>query len=80
METMSKLFQNFHRYERYDGKNMSNALGSMLKRKSNDSALSQRVNALDEEGTAEVMEDIESGTHGEDLVFENHYDALCWLK
>ena len=71
---------NFHRYERYEGKNMSDALGSMLKRKSNDSALRQRVNALDEEGTAELMEDIESGTHGEELVFENHYDAFCWLK
>ena len=54
---------NFHRYERYEGKNMSDALGSMVKRKSNDSALRQRLRSLDEEEIEGVLENLESGKH-----------------
>ena len=70
----------FHRYERYEGKNMSDALGSLIKRKSNDSALRHRLNALDEDNQADILEDMESGLEMEDLVFEDHYQAFTWLQ
>ena len=37
---------NFHRYERYEGKNMSDALGSMVKRRCKDSALRKKIHNI----------------------------------
>ena len=72
---------NFHRYERYEGKNMSDALGSMVKRRCNDSALRKKIHNISEkEDLDEIMPDIESGVEGEELAFENHYNSFCWLK
>ena len=42
---------------------MSDALGSMVKRRSNDSALRQRISPLNEEGINEILEDMESGMY-----------------
>ena len=68
----------FHRYERYEGKNMSDALGSLVKRKATDGALRQQVNSAD--NLSDILDDITDDTSTEDLVFESHEQAFEWLK
>ena len=49
---------NMHRYERYEGKNFSDALGSILKRKMRSSALQNKVQGSDENGIREILDEV----------------------
>ena len=68
----------FHRYERYEGKNMSDALGSLVKRKATSGALRQQVSGVDD--LPSLLDDIDDDTSTEDLVFASHEQAFEWLK
>ena len=71
---------NFHRYERYEGKNFSDALGSILKRKMRSGALQNKVYGNNEESMKQILEEIDDDTDLDDLVFENQIDAFQWLQ
>ena len=57
---------------------MSDALGSLVKRKATDGALRQQVNSAD--NLSDILDDITDDTSTEDLVFESHEQAFEWLK
>ena len=71
---------NFHRYERYEGKNLSDALGSLLKRKMRSGALQNRVFGSKQDYMQRMLYEIEDDTDLEDLVFDSKEDAFTWLK
>ena len=71
---------NFHRYERYEGKNLSDALGSLLKRKMRSGALQNRVFGSKQDYMQRMLDEIEDDTDLEDLVFDSKEDAFTWLK
>ena len=68
-----------HRYERYEGKNFSDALGSLLKRKMRASALQNKVQSNDEAGLQQILEDVSHNCDLDDVVFESHEKAFEWL-
>ena len=63
----------FQRLERYEGENMSDALGSLLKRKMRTGALQSRK--YDDN----IMDEINESIEPEDLVFEDHSAAFAWI-
>ena len=65
----------FHRLERYEGKNMLDALGSLLKRKMRAGAL-QNKNFDDDAFSNDLIDNLDP----EDLVFENHASAFSWIN
>ena len=71
---------NFHRYERYEGKNLSDALGSLLKREMRSGALQNRVFGSKQDYMQRMLDEIEDDTDLEDLVFDSKEDAFTWLK
>ena len=71
---------NFHRYERYEGKNLSDALGSILKRKMRSGALQNRVFGSKEDYMQRMLDEIDDDTDLDDIAFNSHADAFSWLK
>ena len=71
---------NFHRYERYEGKNLSDALGSLLKRKMRSGALQNRIFGSKQEYMMRMLEEIDDDTNLEDLVFDSRNEAFTWLQ
>ena len=70
----------FHRYEPYEGKNFSDALGSILKRKMRQGALENKKYGNGEEGMLQILEEADDNTDMEDLVFEDVDGAFEWLE
>ena len=50
---------NFHRYEPYGGKNFSDALGSILKRRMRPGALQNKVFGNNEESLMQILEEVD---------------------
>ena len=75
LESMPKKYNislvNQHRYEAYEGKNFSDALGSLLKRRMRTCALQNKVFKDDDVSNASLLDDIEDDIDLEDLVFES---------
>ena len=67
---------NFHRYKPYEGKNFSDALGSILKRKMRSGALQNKVFGNNEESMQQIDDDTDLG----DLVFESEQNAFEWFQ
>ena len=65
----------FERYECYEGKNMSDALGSIVKRKMRSGALQNNLFDSDD-----LLCDINDECDVEDLVFGSHFEAFEWIK
>ena len=84
LESMPKKYNislvNQHRYEAYEGKNFSDALGSLLKRRMRTCALQNKVFKDDDVSNASLLDDIEDDIDLEDLVFESHTQAFEWLQ
>ena len=84
LETMPKELDipviNFHRYEPYEGKNFSDALGSILKRRMRSGALQNKVYGNNEESMQQILEELDDNTDLEDLVFETDVNAFEWLQ
>ena len=71
---------NFHRYERYEGKNFSDALGSLVKRRMRTAALQNRVHGNDVADFENILNEAEDECEFEDLVFDSHIQAFNWIK
>ena len=73
---------NNHRTERYEGKSLSDALGSVLKRKMRSCALqnSSKVFGSQEEYMLRMLEEIDDNTDLDDLVFDDKMEAYLWLQ
>lgn len=71
---------NFHRYERYEGKNLSDALGSLLKRKMRGGALQNRVFGNKKEYMERMLDEIDDDTDLDEIAFNSQDEAFLWLK
>ena len=71
---------NFHRYERSEGKNLSDALGSLLKRKMRSGALQNRIFGSKEDYMIRMLVEIHDDTNLDDLVFDSKMEAFTWLQ
>ena len=71
---------NHHRLERYEGKSLSDGLGSLLKRRMRTGALQNRVFGSRDEYMLRMLNEIEDDTDLDDLVFDNKMEAFVWLQ
>ena len=69
-----------HRYESYEGKNFSDALGSLLKQNMREGALQNKTVGKDEQSIISLLDDIDDDTDLDDLVFQDQYQAFEWLQ
>ena len=79
-ENLNISVVNFHRYERYEGKNFSDALGSLVKRRMRTAALQNKVHGNDVADLDDILNEAEDECEFEDLVFENHTQAFNWIR
>ena len=63
---------NFHRYEHYEGKNFSDALGSLVKRKMRTAALQNTISGNDVNDIESILEEADDDCDLDELVFETH--------
>ena len=70
----------FHRYEPYEGKNFSDALGSILKQKMRSEALQNKVFGNNEESMQQILDEIDDDTELDDLVFGSEQNAFELLQ
>ena len=71
---------NFHRYERYEEKNFSDVLGSLVKKRMRTAALQNKVHGNDVADFQNILKEAEDECEFEDLVFENHIQAFNSIK